>query len=357
MRSRVRRVIGLAVIILAVLLAVPTRGPALRKAPAYHPQAVAPPASPSPTPTQAPVIPSPPAAPEPLAHHVALGIYTPGFPGSMGAVSQVEDLVAQPAALVMWYEHWGGPWSAFNAIDVQAVVDRGSIPVITWMSDDPSAPGYPAVASQGAYTNRSIVAGQHDAYVRSWAQGLRNVRGTVVLRFDHEMNGNWYAWAPGAGGQTALDYVAAWRHVHTIFEAEGVANVQWMWSPNVAYSGSAPLASLYPGDAYVDRIGVDGYNWGTTVAWHTWQSFSQIFGSTLANLHQISNKPLMIAEVGSTEVGGNKAAWITDFFKTLAEDRSITGFISFDVNKETDWRINSSASSLAAFKAGLSSLR
>jgi beta-mannanase len=222
--------------------------------------------------------------------------------------------------------------------------------MITWMSDDPTA------ASPSAYTAQAILAGQYDAYVRAWAAGLRAAGGPVLLRFDHEMNGNWSAWSPGVNGQTAAGFVAAWRHVHDIFAAAGASNVQWVWSPNVVYNGSVPLADLYPGDAYVDRVGIDGYNWGTSDRDHNWQSFASVFDATLAQVAQLTSRPAMIAEVASTEVGGDKAAWITDFFAGLSRRPAIGGFIWFDINKETDWRLDSSAPARSSFAAGLASM-
>jgi beta-mannanase len=222
--------------------------------------------------------------------------------------------------------------------------------MITWMSDDPSA------SSQGAYTAQAILSGRYDGYIRAWAAGLRDAGAPVRLRYDHEMNGNWYAWSPGSNGQTAAGYVAAWRHVHEIFTAAGATNVQWVWSPNVAFPGSAPLAGLYPGDAYVDRIGVDGYNWGASDRAHAWQSFAGVFDSTLSEVAALTSRPVMLTEVASTEAGGDKAGWIADFFTSLSHRASIEGFVWFDADKETDWRIDSSPPARSAFAAGLLSV-
>lgn len=100
----------------------------------------------------------------------------------------------------------------------------------------------------------AVAAGAHDAHVRSWAAGLRDLGLPALLRLDHEMNGSWYAWSPGVGGNTAADYVAMWRHVRAVFRAEGAEDVGWVWSPNVVYPGSSPLLDCYPGDDAVDWI-------------------------------------------------------------------------------------------------------
>ena len=283
------------------------------------------------------------AGPAPHGWPGSWGLYAPDFPGSMGTVSGLQDRVGRRADYVMWYVHWAGPYSAYDAGDLAAVSANGSTPVITWMSDDPTG--------ATTITDRAIAAGIYDGYIRDWAQGLASSGQRVLLRFDHEMNGNWYGWDPGVNANTAADYVAAWRHVHALFVAAGASNVTFVWAPNVAYPGSAPLADLYPGDGYVDEVGIDGYNWGPLDG-HSWEEPDRLFGPTLQVLTGLSSRPLLITEVGCTPVGGDKAAWMTAFFAWLATSPA-HGFIWFDANKETDWRVDSSPSALGAFAQGL----
>jgi beta-mannanase len=252
--------------------------------------------------------------------------------------------------LVEAYVHWGAGAGTFAETrnEITSTIQHGATPVVTWMSDNPDG------SSPAGVDLRSVAAGAADAYARTWADGLRSVRAPVFLRFDSEMNGNWMSYSPGfaGNGNTASDFVAAWRHLHDLFRAEGASNVSWVWSPNVEYPGSAPLRPLYPGDAYVDWVALDGYNWGTTHG-HIWQSFSQVFDASIRAVEAATSRPLMIAETGSTEVGGDKAAWIADMFRQLAARHDVNGFIWFDLNKETDWRIASSRASAAAFAHGL----
>jgi beta-mannanase len=114
------------------------------------------------------------------------------------------------------------------------------------------------------------------------------------------------------------------------------------------------LSELYPGEGSVDEVALDGYNWGTTQTNSTWQSFGQVFGPGLAQLATFTSRPVSIGETASTESGGNKAAWINDMFTQLQSTYpQVVGFVWFDFNKETDWRVDSSPSSLAAFSAGV----
>jgi hypothetical protein len=288
---------------------------------------------------------APKAAPAPAGYRGQWGLFAPDFPGTLATVKSVRASVGRRADYVMWYVHWAGPYSQLNRADLKMVAADGATPVITWMSDDPTG--------ATTITDSAVAAGAYDGYIRSWARGLKSYGHQVLLRLDHEMNGNWYGWSPGLNGNTAAAYVAAWRHVHDVFASVGATNVTFVWSPNVDYPGASPIGPLYPGAAYVGLVGVDGYNWGPLDG-HTWQTPQQVFGPTLADLAAITRAPVLITEVGSTEVGGDKAAWITSFFSMLDSDRALTGFVWFDADKETDWRINSSSAALVAFADGLS---
>jgi beta-mannanase len=164
------------------------------------------------------------------------------------------------------------------------------------------------------------------------------------------MNGDWYPWNEGINGNTSGQYVQAWRHVHDIFTANGVTNATWVWSPNIEYGGSIPLGGLYPGDAYTDWVAMDGYNWGATQTWKSWQTFSEVFGPTYSVITALTQKPLLVGETASTELTGDKAAWITNALSTeIFNFPRIKGFIWFNEDKETDWRIESSPAAQAAF--------
>lgn len=279
---------------------------------------------------------------------VGWGLFVPGFPPKISALTNVEREVGADADYVMWYAHWGGAGSVFDPASVQAVIDGGATPIISWMSD--------SGGTADTFPTPDIAAGRFDAYVESWAQGLREIEGTVIIRFDFEMNGNWFPWDEGIDGQTSQDYLAAWRHVHGVFAAAGVTNVLWMWSPNVVFPGSTPIGALYPGNAYVDWVGIDGYNFGPDVPGHAWISSTQVFSTTIGRVEDISLKPVMLSEVGCASVGGDKAAWIEGFFKQLVARPDLQAFTWFDAATQADFRIDSTASSLAQFAHGLREL-
>ncbi len=275
------------------------------------------------------------------------GVSTPGGPLATSELDAVATLVNENPSIVMSYKDFS---QAAPIADLNAVDARGATSLITWEPWLWSGNG----ANQPAYALDRITAGDFDTYLQQWGTALASWDKPVMLRFAHEMNGNWYPWAESANGNQAGDYVAAWRHVHDVVAATGATNVQWVWSPNVPYWGSTPLSGLYPGAGYVDIVGLDGYNWGTAASWSSWTSPSALFGDGLTALRSLApGKPIMISETASAEAGGSKADWNTALVSYLAAQSDVTAFVWFHHNKEVDWRINSSTGSANALTAAL----
>lgn len=258
--------------------------------------------------------------------------------------------------------HWGQAWWACHArceyqpFDYQrpqydAVRQRGMIPLIDWASWDLSQK---EMLNMPDFSLAAIINGKHDQYIHLWAIQAREWGHPFFLRFNWEMNGDWYPWSERVNGNRAGEFVQTWRHVHDIFTKVGATNVTWVWCPVTLYPEGQSLASLYPGSDYVDWTCMDGYNWGLNPARpDRWKSFSDVFFSTYIQLLKLAaDKPIMIAEVASTEYGGSKATWITDAFTQelpIIFPR-IKAVVWFNWNDDDmDWVIESSPLGQAAF--------
>lgn len=299
---------------------------------------------------QAAPVPAPAPAPTISAAPLRFGAATPGGPLASSELDEVATVSGEIPSIVMSYKDF---LQSPPITELDAVRSRGATPLVTW---EPWAWG--GGVNQPAYSLARITAGDFDGYISQWGQSLAAWGKPVMLRFAHEMNGNWYPWAEGVNGNQAGDYVAAWRHVHDVVAATGAANVQWVWSPNVPYWGSTDLAGLYPGPGYADIVALDGYNWGTSQTWSSWVSPVDLLGPGISQLRTVApGKSVLIAETASSELGGSKAAWNTDLVSYLAAQPDVMGFVWFHMQKETDWRINSSDSSASAFKSALSARR
>jgi glycosyl hydrolase family 26 len=172
----------------------------------------------------------------------------------------------------------------------------------------------------------------------------------VAVRFAHEMNGSWYPWGQGVNGNTAADYVAAYRHVHDVITAAGATNVIWVWSPITVISRpNVPLAPLYPGDGYVDWLGLSVYfsSPGAT--------YAADIPSTLRELNRIAPaKPLYVTET-SVLPGPNRPAMIHDLITGLLTIPNLVGLTWFNHDTNHDYRIDNDPSAAAQLAEELSS--
>ena len=128
--------------------------------------------------------------------------------------------------------------------------------------------------------------GDSDSYLRFYATSIKTFGARVVLSFGHEMNGYWYSWA-NTHTPPAV-FVAAWRHIVTIFREVGADNVIWLWTVNVidAQHGKIPgPAPWWPGSAYVNWVGIDGYYFKPS-----WR-FVSLFGPTIVKGPGVDPRP------------------------------------------------------------------
>lgn len=265
----------------------------------------------------------------------------------LAEVNAFEQMARAHAGIVQWFADW--EHSALDLAQLRAVRARGSVPQITWEPWD-----HAGGTRQPRYTLASIFGGGHDAYIRAWARGLRRYDGPVLLRFAQEMNGEVYPWAEKMNGNRAGEYVRAWRHVHDIFTAEGADNVKWVWAPVTGYV----LSSQYPGDAYVDVVGMSGFNGGTELHWSGWRSFADAFGGGLWLMRRLApGKPVQISEVATAAEGGSKPLWIEQMFEFVERNVWIRSVVWFDVPKQADWRVATSPAAERAFVDGVARMQ
>jgi mannan endo-1,4-beta-mannosidase len=276
-------------------------------------------------------------------------------PWDMTALSDFQnaDAGSKSASVLPWgfqfYAPYCNGYCTFVTSLYQSTRAAGMIPWVNWESSS-------STGTQG-FTDAEIASGSQDAYITQFAQAAKTWGHPFFLRFDWEMNAGWFPWGVGADGNTAADFVAMWRHVHDIFTQVGATNVSWVWCPNVDPDKQfAPLASLYPGDAYVDWTCLDGYN-----SDNPWTSFQDLFQSSYSAITGsiAPSKPLFVGETASTEAGGSKAAWIDGMFSSLQTAfPQVHGLMWYDVSSlgpgnESDWPLESSASAQAAFTRGI----
>lgn len=280
-------------------------------------------------------------------------------PWDMNPVYRFEHVAGKGLSLIEFASPFaecgegGCVMTRFPTTPMENVRRYGAIPVFSWNST-----ASPPSVSQPDFSLGTIISGHYDSYIREFATKAKEWGKPFFLRFDWEMNGFWFPWSEGVNGNTSGQFVAAWRHLHDIFDAVGAHNVTWVWCPNVdLYSSLTPLGRLYPGDDYVDWTALDGFNWGKRRGSPGWQSFNQVFHRTYRRIVRkvAPGKPLMLAEVASSDKGGSKPAWIKDMYKKLRNKyRKIRAVIWYDVDdRGTNWPIERKKKERNAFRAAV----
>ena len=261
------------------------------------------------------------------AHGRYVGISVP----HTALIAPTEKAMGITANVVSLYYSIG---QAVDMNTVESLCARHMLPILEFDSD--------------AIPVSQITAGAADPYLKNLAQQIASMHEPVGVDFDHEFNGKWYHW--GYRYIAPAEFVAAWRHVVTIFRQNGASNAIWVWNPNVtmeAPSTTGDLQPWYPGNAYVNWVGLDGYYFSAG------QTYANIFDHTIDQVRALTNDPIIIMETGASTVSGRARA-ITDLFSGAAQTRGLLGLIYFDYDKGTghDWYINNDPPALAAFKSG-----
>jgi hypothetical protein len=285
-------------------------------------------------------------------------------PWDMSAVSKFEGMVGKGLSLVAL----GSPFAdctstpcnffEFPTAAMNNVHNYGAIPFFNWASQATSNdPG--GATSMPDFQLSDILSGRYDTYIREFAEAARNWGHSFFLRYDWEMNGDWFPWNEAVNENNPGEYVAAWRHVHDIFTAVGATNATWAWCPYAEDDRHfTDLAALYPGDEYVDWTCMDGFNWGQNPTNpHVWKGFKEIFAPTYRRLVKriAPSKPIVLAEMASTGKGRAKAKWIHNMFKELRTNfRRIRGLIWFDqIDRGVNWPLETSPAAASAFAKGV----
>jgi len=185
-----------------------------------------------------------------------------------------------------------------------------------------------------------VLNGKYDMFLKEYAKTVSDFDHPVLFRLENEMNGDW---CPYSGYHTAKDTVIFkefYKYIYRIFEEAEADNVIWVWNPN---GKSFPdfqwnnALMYYPGDEYVDVVGLTAYNTGTYYPGENWTEFGDLYDSLYQDYTELFNKPMMITEFASSSVGGDKNQWIKDMFSQINKYSNIKAAIWWD---GCDWDVN-----------------
>jgi hypothetical protein len=250
------------------------------------------------------------------------GAYDGGLPGSFEGVDALESRLHYRFPLVSIYQAWGDrPDEAHFPLRAVETIDRlGSVPVVTWEPwvkdfDASLRPNLPPAAEREYASLAAIARGDYDFYITPWAISAASYGKPIFLRFAHEMNDPYrYPWGPQNGNRPE-DFIAAWKHVHLIFQKMSATNVIWVWSPHISMPW---FEYYYPGAEWVDWVSTGILNYGDVAPWSRWWSLHQILEKAYPALEKL-DKPVMISEFGTLSSGGDARQWYEQALRDLDE--------------------------------------
>ena len=263
-----------------------------------------------------------------------VGVYERGVQSSYRPVTEFAKVAGQQPNLVGYYSGWSEPFHRSFAERVHA---HGAVPFV---QIDPT----------DAFVSK-IATGKYDLYLRTYADSVRDFGHAVVIGFGHEMNAPRYPW--GYGHVRPAVFIAAWRHIVTVFHDEGADNVTWLWTVNQDAPGTGPVRDWWPGANYVTWVGIDGYYY------HPTDTFGTVFGPTISHVRLLTDKPILLSE---TAVGPSprQFAEIGDLFLGMRRYKTL-GLVWFDIAQDDgilhqDWRVERNSSVGTAVRLGISAL-
>lgn len=303
-----------------------------------------------------------------------VGAWLDGWPSpEEESIRSFEDQTGTQVQIVDIYLDWSTSFAEVES-SVEHVQRSGAMAQLTWEAHGLTTKDIADGSKQVTLNNGTTmsVGAYLDSFGARACQTAQETGTPILVRPLHEMNGDWFSWGiayrteDGTQPNTNESYKAAWQRIHAAFTEDcSDDEVRFVWAVNHNSGGTdAGFTGTYPGDAYVDYLGVDGYNWGSKASWG-WQPFDEIMAPAYCAVTEVSDKPVLLAEWGSVEAGGDKAAWIEDAFTTIHEDYPrIRGMVWLDTKKheeqtgETmDWRVDSSPEALEAYSQSVQELK
>ena len=274
-----------------------------------------------------PVLPS-----SPLSY---LGVYAAGSPPGYQPIAGFAEAAGRQPNLVGYFSRWAEPFAASYA---QTIRKHGAAMIVQ------IDPLHASVAG--------IAVGNYDGYLRSYADSVRDFGSPVIIGFGHEMNGRWYPW--GYGHLAPSTFVAAWRHIVTLFRGQGADNVTWLWTIYADGPITGPVASWWPGAGYVTWVGIDGYYFRPS------DTFARVFGTTIDQVRAFTHKPVLLSETAVAPAAGQFIK-ISDLFAGMRKYGTL-GLVWHDeaqpngTRQPPDWRLEDSSAAEAAFRLAVSML-
>lgn len=272
------------------------------------------------------------------------GVHPGGKDGDetdISSLSVYEKAAGKPASWVYFSNEWGKD-RAFPQKNAEAIRNAGSIPFIRLMirstTKEVDVNGPNSVEKQ--FTLDHIIRGDFDNDFRVWAKEAVRFGSPLMVEYGTEVNGKWFAWNAAWNDSNGNDntgtpiskdgakkFKTAYRHIIQTMKNEGANNISWVFhvnnedDPDVEWNR---MSSYYPGDQYIDLIGVSLYGALTPneEISEEKKSFFNQFNKVYSKLTTISSdKPIALLEFGSAAGNPflNQDKWANEALQTIID--------------------------------------
>lgn len=284
-----------------------------------------------------------------------LGIFHPSGEGGLSNLQEINAIEENQDVdfdIISFYLAWNDD-SIKNFPDelMAGIYEKNAIPMITW---EPWGFGIAAgdtisELKEDKKALKYISEGYFDGYIKNFVDILKAYDEPVYLRFAHEFDNPQYPWSL-AGNNTPEEFKAAWIHLYNILKEQGAHKIMMVWNPWKANS----MADYYPGDGFVDWIGITLLNYGPLSGVGDYYSFEDLYLPFNEELKTFARKkPVMLAEFGSVQMGDKQEEWLIDAASSIESYEEIKATVIFNSaydknipannwyqNKYIDWTTN-----------------
>jgi hypothetical protein len=250
------------------------------------------------------------------------------------SLSAFDQAVKHKATLRIMFLRWGTPTLPVRTLTQTAALGAQTV-----------------IEIQPVHLNMAqIAAGSGDAWLETFAQEVAALGFPVTVSFGPEMNGQWYPW--GFAHNKPADFVAAWQHIHNLLAGTTAGPaITWLWQPSAIHFSTPSPLPWWPGSAYVDEVGLDGYYVLPN------DTFNVIFANTIKLVRSLTNKPILVGETAVGATTGHQVADLKDLFNGIRAYH-LMGLVWFNIAQgggkyHQDWRLQDHPAALRAFIADL----
>ena len=220
-----------------------------------------------------------------------------------------------------------------NSIDnfpdelITSIYSQNAVPLISWEPwGTEISTRNDGNLKKGQKILQHIAQGDFDDYIRNFVCLLKNYDRPVFLRFAHEFDNPQYPWSL-KGDNTPGDFKAAWRHVYQLIDPDGANKIVMVQNPWKAED----MQTYYPGDEFVDWIGITALNYDFLNEDKKYHSFREIYQALHEELKHFQTKPVMLSEFGSLNLLNRRKEWIEKALQTInSEYTEVSGIVLFN---------------------------